>query len=115
MRHAMSQARKRPTTADEGVELPSGRLLVRMPRKLHAELARAAEQEGVSLNQLITTRLASSVGWRDESGQAADAGPHPQWSRSRLIPLALAANLVVVTLAGLIAIVLLIVAWQAGG
>ena len=34
----------------------SGKLLVRMPATLHDELARAAEAEGVSLNQLITGR-----------------------------------------------------------
>ena len=45
----------------------SGRLLVRMPQSLHAELARVAEHEGVSLNTLITGALASSVGWRDGS------------------------------------------------
>ena len=33
---------------------PSGRLLLRMPAALHAELARTAEREGVSLNQFIT-------------------------------------------------------------
>ena len=36
-----------------------------MPQSLHAELARVAEQEGVSLNTLITGALASSVAWRD--------------------------------------------------
>ena len=40
----------------------SGRLVVRMARSLHAELAREAETEGVSLNALITTTLARSVG-----------------------------------------------------
>jgi antitoxin HicB len=42
----------------------SGRLLLRMPRTLHAALTQAAERENVSLNQFITDALASVVGWR---------------------------------------------------
>jgi RNA polymerase sigma-B factor len=94
----------------------SGRLLVRMPQSLHAELARVAEHEGVSLNTLITGALASSVGWRDGSvdGLAVvDAGAEddrraPQ--RPRWTSIALAANLVVVVLAAAVAIVLLVIA-----
>ena len=41
-----------------------------MPATLHDELARAAESEGVSLNQLITGVLAGAVEWR-----FADAPP----------------------------------------
>jgi RNA polymerase sigma-B factor len=90
----------------------SGRLLVRMPQSLHAELARVAEREGVSLNALITGALASAVGWRDgavdglDTNDAAPA-PHrrPQW-----MTIALAANLVVVVLAAVVAIVLLVIA-----
>jgi predicted RNase H-like HicB family nuclease len=55
-----------------GVEIPeprdpasfSGRFLLRLPRGLHAELARQAEDEGVSLNQYVTTMLAGAAGWR---------------------------------------------------
>ena len=87
-----------------------------MPQSLHAELARVAEHEGVSLNTLITGALASSVGWRDGAvdGLAlVDAGadddrPAPQ--RPRWTSIALAANLVVVVLAAIVAIVLLVVA-----
>ena len=94
----------------------SGRLLVRMPQSLHAELARVAEHEGVSLNTLITGALASSVGWRDGSvdglavvdAGAEDDRPAPQ--RPRWTSIALAANLVVVVLAAIVAIVLLVVA-----
>ena len=68
-----SEAYPREEMATREVEEPqpqqqsthSGRLLVRMPQSLHAELARVAEHEGVSLNTLITGALASSVGWRD--------------------------------------------------
>jgi RNA polymerase sigma-B factor len=92
----------------------SGRLLVRMPQSLHAELARVAEHEGVSLNTLITGALASSVGWRDGSVEglavidAQDDRRAPQ--RPRWTSIALAANLVVVVLAAVVAIALLIVA-----
>jgi predicted HicB family RNase H-like nuclease len=92
----------------------SGRLLVRMPQSLHAELARVAEHEGVSLNTLITGALASSVGWRDGSvdGLAVvDAeDDRPASQRPRWTSIALAANLVVVVLAAAVAIVLLVVA-----
>lgn len=37
----------------------SGRFVVRVPRGLHARLAREAEQQGVSLNQWAATKLAS--------------------------------------------------------
>jgi hypothetical protein len=36
----------------------SGRILVRLPQSLHAELTREAEEEGVSLNQFIQAALA---------------------------------------------------------
>jgi RNA polymerase sigma-B factor len=89
----------------------SGRLLVRMPQSLHAELARVAEREGVSLNAFITGALASAVGWRDgavdglETTDDAPAQRRPQWTT-----IALAANLVVVVLAAAVAIVLLVIA-----
>ena len=59
---------------DEGTEIPeprqaapySGRFLLRIPRGLHAELVREAEQEGVSLNAFVASALAGAVGWRRE-------------------------------------------------
>jgi predicted HicB family RNase H-like nuclease len=36
----------------------SGKFVVRLPKTLHAALEREAEQEGVSLNQLVVTKLA---------------------------------------------------------
>lgn len=36
----------------------SGKFLVRVPRSLHARLAREAEQQGVSLNQWAASKLA---------------------------------------------------------
>lgn len=48
----------------------SGKVLVRMPRRLHAQLAQAAKQEDVSLNQYIVYLL-SSTGSARTSGPAA--------------------------------------------
>ncbi len=48
----------------------SGRLLLRMPRSLHATLAHQAEQEGVSLNQHIVALLAYTAGARRDRESA---------------------------------------------
>jgi hypothetical protein len=88
---------------------PSGRLLLRMPAALHAELARTAEREGVSLNQFITRALAGKIGWGtdadDDSATAADG-------RGRLIAIALVVNAVVIGLAAVAAIAVLVLAWR---
>jgi len=88
----------------------SGKLMLRMPQSLHAELARAADREEVSLNQFITSSLASSVGWaapgEDQQGEPAKQG--------RWMPVAMVANLVIVGLAGTAAVALLIVALTHG-
>ena len=91
---------------------PSGRLLLRMPAALHAELARTAEREGVSLNQFITRALAGKIGWGtdaadDDSGAAATPD-----RRGRLIAVALVVNAVVIGLAALAAIGVLVLAWR---
>ena len=111
----------------------SGRLLLRMPRTLHAALTQAAERENVSLNQFITDSLASVVGWRrgttgsgpapinQEPGAAGlTAGPSAAPSRpavrrtprvpARFLTAALTANFLLVAIAGTIAILVLIAA-----
>jgi antitoxin HicB len=124
---------------EEGREIPeprsaashSGRLLLRMPRTLHAELTRASEREGVSLNQFITDVLASVVVWRggpDSSrpgttstsinqapgaeGLTAEPGARRRATRSptRFTNAALTVNFLLVGLAAVVAIVVLIVA-----
>jgi antitoxin HicB len=40
----------------------SGKFVVRLPRSLHRQLVETAEQEGVSLNQLVNVALAQVVG-----------------------------------------------------
>jgi antitoxin HicB len=124
---------------EEGREIPepkpatshSGRLLLRMPRTLHAQLTRASEREGVSLNQFITDVLAAAVVWRSRPSSTApgastgaiqtpgaesltaelDAAPPPRRDASRLVPVALAANFVVVAVAGIVAVIVLVAAW----
>jgi hypothetical protein len=86
----------------------SGRLLLRMPRTLHEQLAKASESDGVSLNQFITGVLASAVDWRNED---APAGTRHERARSRGMTFLLAANLVLVGLAAAAAIGFLIAAW----
>ena len=97
----------------------SGRLLVRMPKTLHGQLARAAEHEGVSLNQFITGSLASAVAWRGSNQGRVNSRPHQRsegaglrhWLRENLLVAALIANFVVVAVAGIIAIGVLAAAW----
>lgn len=92
---------------------PSGRLLLRMPAALHAELAQAAEREGVSLNQFITGALARTIGWggANDAGRASPAASTAQ-RPSRLIAAALVANVVVIGLAAIAAIAILVLAWR---
>ena len=44
-----------------GMEKYQGRFLVRIPRSMHRNLVRLAKREGVSLNQYVTSLLASGV------------------------------------------------------
>ena len=126
---------------EEGREIPepksatshSGRLLLRMPRTLHADLTRASEREGVSLNQFITDVLAAAVVWRSGSagsssgpaatpisqapgaeGLTAEPGARRRARRSptQLTNAALVANFVIVGIAGVVAIIVLVAAWQ---
>jgi RNA polymerase sigma-B factor len=124
----MPQPRKpeNPPAEDEAEQQPdpkaksahSGRLLLRMPQSLHGELAQAAESEEVSLNQFITNSLAAAVGWRqphDERLPDEPAEPdEQQTSPPRWLRAALLTNIVVVAIAGIAAVILLLVAWQQG-
>ena len=85
----------------------SGKLLVRMPRSLHAELVRASDREGTSLNAYIVAALSASVAWR-RPGEPEQPTAAPA---ARGLSLALKVNLVVLALAAAVAIALLITAW----
>ncbi len=125
-RAAAAAAEKREPAAESTTEpaTPSGRLLLRMPRTLHGELAEAAEREGTSLNQFITGTLASAIGWngderlkeaphaasaQSESAQSQSAQPGSPQSRRLFI--LLLANAIVVGIAGVAAIGILLLAW----
>jgi RNA polymerase sigma-B factor len=64
---ATTTAAGAPATRPDG---RSGRLLLRLPRSLHADLAEAAEREGVPLNTFIAGRLSAAIA-------APDTDPHP--------------------------------------
>jgi hypothetical protein len=91
-----------------------------MPQSLHAALAQAADAEHVSLNQFITSALASAVGWRAPEGvpsgpdeaasPGADGAVREKPPRRRSLVLTL--NLVVLLLLAILAIVLLLTAWH---
>jgi predicted RNase H-like HicB family nuclease len=114
----------------EGKDIPepktgqshSGRLLLRMPQTLHAELARVAEREKVSLNQFITDVLAGALGWRTtgqkarvgravrplEVGDEGEQGTAASADGSRFNSRLLVANGILVALAAVVAIVVLV-------
>ena len=103
--------------ADEGLDKKktagySGRFLVRMPSELHEELALAAERQRVSLNRYVTDTLSSSVGLNGSDAQAREE--RSTGLRPRTLRMALATNLAVVVLAGVVAVVLLVLALQRG-
>jgi hypothetical protein len=117
---AGAAAREGDETAARGGAAYSGRLLLRMPRNLHAQLAETAERDGVSLNQLIVGTLSQSV-----NGGAHPGGPHPAAGEEtptpappargpRFLTLALVVNLVVILVAGGVAVALLVAAWHGG-
>jgi HicB family len=85
-----------------------------MPTGLHGELARAADREGVSLNQFISNALAGAVGWGREGSNVTSAASAAPKSRSRWLMFLLAANLILVAAAAISAIVFLVAAWVTG-
>jgi HicB-like protein involved in pilus formation len=131
---AAQQEQAPERSPDGGQDAPaghSGRLLVRMPATLHAELAQVARREGVSLNAFVIGALSGAVGWRspdtarpEPAGDAGEVAPAAAAAPttaatppalavrpSRTLSVALAVNLVVVLLAAAAAIGLVIAAW----
>ncbi|MBA4115100.1 MAG: toxin-antitoxin system HicB family antitoxin [Rubrobacter sp.] len=53
----------------------SGKVNLRMPKSLHRDLARQAENEGVSLNQLMVSHLAQGAGSSSSTEQTAATSP----------------------------------------
>jgi RNA polymerase sigma-B factor len=108
--HALANGREVPKPRSAASH--SGRLLVRMPQSLHAELARAAEREEVSLNQFITSSLSSAVGWRrDEPGEEpSSTTAQPEAEGRSGLRMALVVNLVILGIVAAVAVTLLIIA-----
>jgi antitoxin HicB len=110
----------------EGREIPepgagraySGKLLLRMPQSLHADLAEAAEREQVSLNAYINGLLSGAIHWKqppspmiahDRAGDEPSAAAVERTIRlQRFLAAALAANLAVVAIAAAVALDLLL-------
>jgi RNA polymerase sigma factor (sigma-70 family) len=95
----------------------SGRFLVRMPASLHEQLAQAAEREQLSLNRLVTNLLSAAVsegGAEPKSDSPAAGSTDTPRVSPRAVRLALATNLVVVVVAGIVAVVLLVLALERG-
>jgi hypothetical protein len=84
----------------------SGRLLLRMPESLHADLARASERAGVSLNGYINEALEETVGRRPRTARPA-ATEQPR-RRRRFVERLLVINLAVVAAVGVLVVVLLV-------
>jgi multisubunit Na+/H+ antiporter MnhC subunit len=83
----------------------SGRLLLRMPKGLHASLAERADAENLSLNQLIVGLLTNGLAREDGTAPSTERVP-------RALHRALIMNAVVVAFAALACIVILLVAWH---
>jgi hypothetical protein len=100
-----------PAPEKSGDKAHSGRLLLRMPRALHADLAGLAEKRGISLNQLIVGLLSNSLPDAAQPLPGADqAASDSDLQAQRRLSIALTVNLVVLAVAGAVAIALLIVA-----
>jgi hypothetical protein len=85
-----------------------------MPQSLHAELARAAEREEVSLNHFITSSLASAVGWRRDEQTAVGAEPQAEDQAEGGLRTALVVNLVILAIVAVVAVILLVIALRQG-
>jgi antitoxin HicB len=104
------------TAQADGREIPeprdarnySGRLLLRMSRSLHCELAQGAQRDQVSLNAYINYLLAGAL--QQQLPPAAPAEPAaPDTARlHRFLAIALAANVAVAAVLAIIAVVLLV-------
>jgi antitoxin HicB len=62
--------------AREAERTYSGKVNLRMPKSLHRDLARRAEEEGVSLNQFMVVTLARAVG--EEMTNFSEEEPHAE-------------------------------------
>jgi hypothetical protein len=75
-----------------------------MPSELHEQLAQAADHDHVSLNRYVTEALSSSVEADSASGRPG----------TRALRVAVVTNVAIVVVAGVVAVVLLVLAVQRG-
>jgi antitoxin HicB len=110
----MAQADGREIPEPRDARNYSGRLLLRMSRSLHAELAQAADRDQVSLNAYINYLLVGAVRPPAAAPASVDPGPldqAPLYDTARLhrfLTMALAANVAVAAILAVIAVILLI-------
>jgi predicted HicB family RNase H-like nuclease len=98
----------------------SGKLLLRMSKTLHSELALAAERDEISLNAYINYVLTTTMqhrhtqmvaGGRSADAPAEDQRPDRDTARlQRFLALALAANVAVAAAIAIVAVILLLAA-----
>jgi antitoxin HicB len=117
---ASAQADGREVPEPRDARSYSGRLLLRMSRTLHSELAHAAERDQISLNAYINYLLAGALRQhppapaREAAADEREADePLAAGSTARLqrfLAVALAANVAVATVVATVAVILLITA-----
>lgn len=61
IRELITSAINRHGLVEGATPTKSGRFVVRLPRSLHLALEQEAQQEGVSLNQLVVAKLAAQL------------------------------------------------------
>jgi hypothetical protein len=71
LRQLLDAATERTGLVEGATPKKSGKFVVRLPRSLHAALEAEAKKEGVSLNQLVVTKLALPMS-RLTSGGVSD-------------------------------------------
>ena len=110
----MAQADGREIPEPRDARNYSGRLLLRMSRSLHAELAQAADRDQVSLNAYINYLLIGALRPPAARAATADADPveeaseHDTARLHRFLAIALAANVAIAAILGTIAVILLV-------
>ncbi len=68
---AMQESGREIPKPDEAL---SGKFITRVPRSIHARLSARAKQEGVSMNALVSSFLAESLGRRESVNDEAQKG-----------------------------------------
>jgi antitoxin HicB len=109
---ASAQAEGRDVPQPRDARAYSGKLLLRMPQSLHAEVAHAAERDRVSINNYINSLLAAGVQWRRPvvatlDDDLTDEAPGPDALR-RMLRVAVAANIATMVFLAALAVVLLL-------